>query len=175
MTDRQVMHNPAQTVARLPRGAVVILRDYDHPQREAYARIWRKETRKRRVLLLVAGDPALARRVRADGMHVPEYQQARLRNVKARHKRWFFSIAAHHLPAVLRARHADAVLISPVFHTDSHPNARALGVIRFRRLAGRASIPVWALGGISARTLPRLQGAGIAGIAGIRIFGATAL
>jgi thiamine-phosphate pyrophosphorylase len=175
MTDRRVLRNPARTVACLPRGALVILRDYDHPQRESYARLWRKETRKRCVLLLVAGDPALARRVQADGVHVPEYQLAKLKHWKTLNPRWFFSASAHSLPALLRARYADAVLISPVFPTDSHPNAGALGVIRFRHLVRRSSISVWALGGISARTLPRLQGAGIAGIAGIRLFDATAL
>ena len=45
---------------------------------------------------------------------------------------------------------ADAVFLSPVFPTASHPGAAVLGVERFRALARRASVPVIALGGMTA-------------------------
>jgi thiamine-phosphate pyrophosphorylase len=54
-----------------------------------------------------------------------------------------------------RAR-ADAVLLSPVFPTRSHPGALALGPMRFRLLAAHAKMPVIALGGMNARTASRL-------------------
>lgn len=44
---------------------------------------------------------------------------------------------------------ADAVMLSPVFATRSHPEAPALGPERFRALAALARMPVIALGGMT--------------------------
>jgi len=54
-----------------------------------------------------------------------------------------------------RAR-ADAVLLSPVFPTRSHPGAATLGPLRFRLLAAHARMPVIALGGMTPRSASRL-------------------
>ena len=51
---------------------------------------------------------------------------------------------------------ADAVLLSPVFPTRSHPDAPVLGPVRFRLLAAHARMPVIALGGMTGRTARRL-------------------
>lgn len=45
---------------------------------------------------------------------------------------------------------SNAVLLSPVFGTQSHPGARSLGPARFRMLAGHSKIPVIALGGMTS-------------------------
>jgi thiamine-phosphate pyrophosphorylase len=61
----------------------------------------------------------------------------------------------------------DAVLVSPIFPTASHPGAPALGQ---RRLAGWtriAGISIYALGGVNAETLRRLKGIDLAGVAAI--------
>ena len=57
---------------------------------------------------------------------------------------------AHDLAEVAEAnrKRADAVLISPVFATNSHPGATSLGPSRFRLLARHAAMPVIALGGM---------------------------
>jgi thiamine-phosphate pyrophosphorylase len=60
---------------------------------------------------------------------------------------------------------ADAVLLSPVFPTESHPGARALGSLLFARWARRSPLPVYALGGISAVTIGRITGSGAVGVA----------
>lgn len=51
---------------------------------------------------------------------------------------------------------ADAVMISPVFPTRSHPEAKTLGPVRFRQLAALAQMPVIALGGMTQRNSARL-------------------
>jgi thiamine-phosphate pyrophosphorylase len=61
---------------------------------------------------------------------------------------------------LVRARRsrANLVFLSPAFATASHPGGRALGVVRWTRLAGAAQMTVAALGGIdghSVRRLPR--------------------
>lgn len=45
---------------------------------------------------------------------------------------------------------ADGVFLSPVYPTRSHPEARPLGIHGFHVLAQRASVPVIALGGMTA-------------------------
>lgn len=52
---------------------------------------------------------------------------------------------------------ADAVMLSPVFATRSHPGAATLGPVRFRLLARRARMPVIALGGMDQAYARRLR------------------
>ncbi|RIV83872.1 thiamine phosphate synthase [Aurantiacibacter zhengii] len=62
---------------------------------------------------------------------------------------------------------ADAVMLSPVFPTRSHPGGKVLGPARFRTLANHARMPVIALGGMtsaSARRLGWLRWAAIDGL-----------
>lgn len=52
---------------------------------------------------------------------------------------------------------ADAVLLSPVFATRSHPGGKVLGPARFRLLAQHSRAPVIALGGMDAHRAQALQ------------------
>jgi 8-oxo-dGTP diphosphatase len=64
----------------------------------------------------------------------------------------------------------DFVVISTVRKTSSHPGAQTLGFSGFHELTERASIPVYALGGMQAADLPivfRHGGQGIAAIRGL--------
>jgi len=64
----------------------------------------------------------------------------------------------------------DFVVVSPVRKTSSHPGARTLGFSGFHDLTERASIPVYALGGMQVVDLPtafRHGGQGIAAIRGL--------
>ncbi|MCU4529878.1 thiamine phosphate synthase [Acinetobacter sp. P1(2023)] len=64
----------------------------------------------------------------------------------------------------------DAVFISPVKTTATHPEAVALGWERFSELAQNSQIPVFALGGMSPDDLVTAQKYGAYGLAGIRNF-----
>lgn len=66
---------------------------------------------------------------------------------------------AHDMREIAQAnrRGADAVMISPVFPTRTHPGAPTLGIARFRALASHAQMPVIALGGMTARNAKRLD------------------
>ncbi|MBD0272951.1 MAG: thiamine phosphate synthase, partial [Acetobacteraceae bacterium] len=83
--------------------------------------------------------------------------------------------AAHGRAGLARGRRldADAVLLSPVFPTASHPGAPALGPWRWAALARRAGRrPVVALGGLdalTARRLPRALAAGLASIGALAV------
>ena len=64
----------------------------------------------------------------------------------------------------------DAIFLSPVFPTASHPGGAALGVVRWAAAARTVRTPVLALGGITAVTARRLprrccMGVGLIGAA----------
>ena len=64
----------------------------------------------------------------------------------------------------------DFAVLSPVRPTQSHPGAPALGWDRFAELIGDIPIPVFALGGVGERDLPRALSRRAQGVAGISAF-----
>ncbi|TCP36149.1 thiamine-phosphate pyrophosphorylase [Rhodothalassium salexigens DSM 2132] len=167
--DRGRDGDPLDVLDRLSPGTWVILRDYDRLDRAAWARTVAARCRRRRLVLLVAGDARLALRVGAAGVHLPQ-GLARLGGVAR--LPLLISAAAHDAAAIRRAMRigADAVLVSPVFATRSHPGAPGLGPHRLARLLARhrgaRGVALVALGGISAATVRRLP-PGVDGIAAI--------
>ena len=117
-------------------------------------------------MFLVADDPALAVRVQADGVHLPQRRLAALGGLRARFPHWFLTVAAHDATALVAAQRggADAVFLSPAFATASHPDARVLGPVRFAALAASVHLPVLALGGIDGDSVQRLAPARVAGV-----------
>ena len=49
----------------------------------------------RRIKLLIADDPGLALRMRADGVHLPQRRASKIAALKALHPRWLVTAAAH--------------------------------------------------------------------------------
>ena len=76
VTDTLRLPDPLAAAARLPRGTGVLFRHYDHPARSALAGRLALLCRRRGLVLLVAGDARLAKRVRAAGLHLPEARMA---------------------------------------------------------------------------------------------------
>ena len=64
----------------------------------------------------------------------------------------------------------DFVVLGPVRHTSSHPNADPLGWRHFAELCARAPFPVYALGGLDTTDIADARVAGAHGIAGISAF-----
>jgi thiamine-phosphate pyrophosphorylase len=172
ITDEERQGDPLAAVSALPRGSLVILRDYDHPERERLAHGLARACRRRGLHLLIAGSPEIAARLRADGIHLPERLAHRALAARLRRKTWLITVAAHSLAAIRRARGfgADAVLLGPVFPTRSHPGWSTLGPLRFAALVAQADLPVYALGGVSAEMARRLAATRAVGIAAIGAF-----
>ena len=170
MTDAARLPDPEAAIAALPADSIVIFRDYDHPDRAALAERLLQVSRSAGCWFLVAGDVRLARRLGADGVHLPEY---RLSRTPAGLSGFRLVTAACHSTAALRRAHragAHLAMVSPVFPTESHPGARTLGIHGLARLKARSQLPVAALGGITiknARQLRSLRLAAVAGISGI--------
>ncbi len=65
-----------------------------------------------------------------------------------------------------RAHQLDALFLSPVFPTQSHPRAPSLSPARAAFIAAASPLPVYALGGVTARNAALLA-PGFSGIAAI--------
>lgn len=171
MTDAERLPDPEPAVARLPRGAAVILRHYGAPNRVLLAHRLAQICRRRGLLLLVADDARLAVRVGAHGLHLPEF---RVRTGRRRwtawcRRDWLVTAAAHSPRALYLAARigANAAILSPVFSTASHPDGATIGARRFGLWVRRAPLPVYALGGLNPGRAMRLCHATVVGFAGI--------
>ncbi|MGB9191301.1 thiamine phosphate synthase, partial [Acinetobacter sp.] len=78
--------------------------------------------------------------------------------------------ACHDLASMQQAQNigCDAILLSPVLPTATHPEAVALGWEQFKCWVSQVEIPVFALGGMQAGDLAIAKEQGGYGIAGMR-------
>lgn len=150
----------AAVARRLPRGSVIVVRARDAGMRAALAH------RLSDFRLLIADDPALALAVGAVGLHLPEARRMEAAHWRVRVPHWIITSSAHSLRALMGTAHLDAVFLSPVFATASHPGAVVLNPVRAALIAAHAPVPVYALGGVTARNAALLAPA-FSGIAAI--------
>jgi thiamine-phosphate pyrophosphorylase len=168
LTDDLRLPDPVAAVRALPPDSLVIVRARDKARRAELAARLRGLAWARGLILLVADDPALARAIGANGLHLPEIRARQAAHWRAKNPGWLITAAAHSLGAVLKASHADAVLLSPIFATASHKGAPALSAARARLIARGVATPVFALGGVSASNAALLSGfSGIAAISAL--------
>lgn len=151
----------AAAVRALPPGSVAVVRARQAKQRQALAR-----QLSGLATLLIADDPALAAQSGAAGLHLPEARMREAAHWRARFPHWIITSSAHSLRAMMGAHYLDAVFLSPVFATGSHPSARALTPVRAAFIAAHAPVPVYALGGVTPRNAALLA-ATFSGIAAI--------
>lgn len=165
MTDERVDEaRLLSAIARLPRGrAGIVVRHYATPVRERRA-LYDKIAvlaRRRRLVLMLGGGARNAAAWGADGWHGTDHRRGP--------KNLLHSAAVHDARELVAARRGRAAMIfvSPLFATRSHPGVAALGRVRFAALAVRATMPVMALGGVSARHRYALVDMGAVGWGGI--------
>lgn len=170
LSDPIRLPDPSPVLGQLPRGACVILRHRDPSELTTLARRIIPQAHRLGLTVLLSDHVRLALKTGADGVHLSQ------RNARSHHVRialqksgFFISAAAHDRMALWRAAEvgADAVLLSPVFPTASHPGAKALGLWRFIALARLSSLPIIALGGVHSDTARRLNGSAVYGFAAI--------
>ena len=149
----------AAAAHRLPRGSLVVVRSRDAKRRAALA----QELSFAR--LLIADDPELAAQFGV-GLHLPENRMREALHWRARHPHWIITASAHSLGALMQAQSLDGVFLSPIFATTSHRNGKPLTPVRAALIAAQSPVPVYALGGITARNAALLAPA-FSGIATI--------
>ena len=154
-----------RALCQLPRGSGFIYRHYhlDDPDRWARFRALRRVARACRHTVILADSALTAAEWGADGIY------GHPRSLYPRRAGMLHLATAHDLQEIGLANRmgADAVLLSPVFTTRSHPGGAVLGAARFRLLADHSRTPVIALGGMNAansRTLRWRRWAAIDGL-----------
>jgi thiamine-phosphate pyrophosphorylase len=162
LTDPLRTPDPVALAQRLPRGAGLVYRAFGADgARVMAARLETIAAQRGLMLLIGAGDPALA----GAGVHLPQRMAGTARRFRRPGR--LVTAAAHDGAALRRARLAgcDAVLVSAVFASRSPSAGKPMGPVRFAALARTAGLPVYALGGVNARTARRLIKSGAAGLA----------
>ena len=150
----------------------MVFRTFGAPDAEAQGARLRAAARARGVKFLVGADAALAARLGADGLHLPERMASQARRLKVMHPRWLVTAAAQSAMAARRAMTsgADAAVVSTAFPSRSPSAGKPLGPIRLALLARAASLPVYALGGVNNENARRLRATGVVGIAAVEAF-----
>jgi thiamine-phosphate pyrophosphorylase len=144
---------------QLPRGTGVVLRQC-HPDAK-FLTAAKTIARARGLICLVSAQ--LANR---GNRHWPEAMLARP------HRKMCGQVmtsAAHSRRAILQARRCrmDAVFVSPMFATASHPGSKALGRVRLGLMVRDSGMAVIALGGITPKSLYGLRNFPLHGVAAI--------
>ena len=158
MTDPRLGEGLLAAVRKLPAGSGVVFRHYQLATEERLALFQQIQRicRQRGHVLVLAGPDDW----RADGVH----GRSRFRPTQ------ILTMPVHSLHEIREARRlrADLMFLSPLFATRTHPEARALGLLRFSRLAKLAGPTiVIALGGMTrnkAHTITKRVAYGWAGI-----------
>lgn len=104
-------------------------------------------------------------------LHFKQYQVMQLNTQKLPHGVRCLA-ACHDLAALQQAQQVgcEAVFLSPVLATESHPDTATLGWAQFSDWAAHSTIPVFALGGLKPNDLTFAQQHHAYGVAGIRAF-----
>ena len=166
-TDPKRGPDPTAVMRRLPRGAAVVFRPFGRGDAESEGLRLAAIARAQRLIFLVGGDVSLARRLDADGVHLPERLIRRAPRIRQAHPRWIITTGSHgsRALALAAAFGLHGAMLSAVFPAGTTAAAPALGPLRFARLVRAARLPVIGLGGVDARTIKRLANSGAAGVA----------
>lgn len=168
MTDDERLADPLAAAAALPKGTMVVVRTREAARRAELARAMLALARQRDLFVLIADDPALADRLGADGLHLPQARSNEAAHWRALRPRWIISTALH--SARPPGPFVDLVFLSPAFPTRSHPERPALGAARASAMARAFIAPAYALGGIDARNATLLRNfAGIAAVGALAV------
>ncbi|MDR3299858.1 MAG: Nudix family hydrolase [Candidatus Accumulibacter sp.] len=117
--------------------------------------------------LLVGDDETLARDIGADGVHL---SSPRLRALARRPAFDWVAASCHSDADLARAEclGVDFAVLGPVLPTPTHPESPGIGWETFARLIERATIPVFALGGMHPEAIIMAEAHGAHGIALMR-------
>lgn len=153
--------------ARLQKGLrLVQLREKELP-RDALLGLARKVSglaHRHGARVLINGDAGLAAESGADGVH---FTAQMLMGLQARPDGLTAAASCHDEAELARAGGLglDFAVLGPVKKTISHPGAATLGWERFAQIAGGATLPIYAIGGLSMADLEDAWRAGAHGIA----------
>jgi len=141
-------------LVRMPQGSAFVFRHYhlDYDVRRARFEAASSLARSRRHLVILADGYDTAAEWGADGVYGSLGLVQDAQNL--------LRIATAHSMSEVSAANAanvDAIMLSPVFPTRSHPDAPSLGPESFHELAALSRVPVIALGGMTPENAAVLE------------------
>lgn len=157
---------------RLPEGSGLILRHFGQPGPRMASMDLTAIAQQRGLVYWIGQDPDLVAVVGAKGVHWPERCPAEAESYQRHQPEKLMTMAAHGaegLAAAAKAK-ANAVILGPVFESASPSAGEPLGIAKFTELVAAATLPVYALGGVTAKNAEELIGSGCCGIAAIGAF-----
>ncbi len=119
--------------------------------------------------MMLNGSAALAQKIGAHGLHL-DRRRLLSSDCRGDYPDLLLSASCHDARELQQAESlgVNFAVLSPVLPTLSHPDAEVLDWDGFSKLCRNASIPLYALGGMSAAMLEQSWVQGAQGIAGIR-------
>ena len=128
-----------------------------------------KEAIQGRAALIVNGNVEVAIALNAEGIHLPEdgISVREARQVVGANK--LIGRSVHSAAGATQAQSdgADYLIAGTIFSTASHPNQPAQGVAFLRTLRRHVSLPVLAIGGVTAQNVGDVMATGVSGAAAI--------
>lgn len=171
ITDERQGDALLSSVEALPRGSAVLFRHYAtaETERRILFEALRQVAARQGLWLFLSDKVALARRWRADGVHLAGSNKSPQKTARHGHScGLLISMTAHDdVELRLANRLADIIFVAPVYATASHPGETTLGEEGFARLAQDARRPVIALGGMTEERFRILADKGADGWAAI--------
>lgn len=173
VTDRSWLRGQtlAQQVEAALRGGVTMVqlreKELDEESFEREAREIQALCRSYGVPFLINDNVALAKKLDADGVHVGQSDMEALEVRSYLGAGKIIGVTAKTVPQALAAEKAGADYLGSgaVFGTFTKPDAVPLSLDKFQEICECVSIPVVAIGGVTADNLHRLQGRKMSGFA----------
>jgi thiamine-phosphate pyrophosphorylase len=175
ITDRTKYDQPLKKIAAEAEKAGVDyfqLREKDLSPRELFSLAQEIRPVLCRTRMIINGCLEVALACKADGVHLQK-DNIPVASVRSKYKDLRIGYSAHSFEEMkeVQSQGADYVFISPIFEPISKTsNLQAHGLSALRVWTRKMGIPVFALGGVSAKNLSQLKEAGCAGAAGISLF-----
>jgi len=168
ITDTRLIANEAlfqQLEVALKAGLDAVLireKEMDSARLLAFSSRVRKLTQQYQSKLIIHSQADIGRAIGADGIHLATKDMHEIPDMRSwlQNDNMSISVSCHNAEELQQAYFygADFAFLSPVFPTQSHPDAPAMGKDNFILLAQSSPLPVIALGGIDTLNRKQLEG-----------------
>lgn len=171
-----------KVIKTLPKNSTIIIREYDldEKSREEFARKIIALARPRKLKILVGKNFALARKIKADGVHFSDFGKLPINFLKKKSfpQKFIFSLACHNEKSVLQTvkSRPSMIFLTPIFPTTSHADTKTLGLRNLAKISFKTKNPdyflppIFALGGINLENIKSVRKLGISGFGAIDLF-----
>lgn len=173
-SEPQRLADPLQALQHLNDGYFFIFRHFGQKSYLRKAKICRDIARRKKIIFLVGNDMALAKRIKADGVHFSESlaKKKDLTRLRRRYPHWIFSHATHSDPGLEKyqpQKNWDFCIISPLFPTRSASRRHLVNQKKLRHIRPSRRRKMILLGGLNKSNLRKILSLKPGGVAAISL------